>query len=124
MSIRTRQTLNDAVAKINERLQANLSAKEAFEKHLSAEWAKFEQFNDKPHSEEEITLALTPVRAAISFINDEIRMERLEALKEMPYKDAFLDYTGTQYIISGYLFFIKFIIYAQCNIIKYMTSVI
>lgn len=101
MSIRTRQNLNEAVAKINERLQANLSAKEAFEKHLSAEWAKFEQFNDQPHSEEEITLALTPVRAAISFINDEIRMERLEALKEMPYKDAFLDYLRTQ-CVKGY----------------------
>lgn len=101
MSIRTRKNLDEAAAKINERFQTALSAKEAFEKDLTEKWAEFERFNDHPHTEEEITLALTPVRAAISFINDEIRMERLEAMKQMPYKDAFLDYLRTQGV-KGY----------------------
>lgn len=101
MSIRTRKSLNEAVAKINERLNTTMPAKEAFEKQLSAEWAKFEQFCDVPRTEEEITLALTPVRNAISFINDEIRQERLEALAKMSYRDAFLDYLRTQ-CVKGY----------------------
>lgn len=101
MSIRTRKTLNEAVAKINECLNTTMGAKEAFEKQLSAEWAKFEQFLDQPRTEEEITIALTPVRNAISFINDEIRQERLEAMAKMPYRDAFLDYLRTQ-CVKGY----------------------
>ena len=101
MSIRTRKNLDEAAAKINERFQTTLSAKEAFEKLLSVEWAKFQQFCDQPRTDEEKTAALTPVRAAISFINDEIRMERLEAMKSMPYKDAFLDYLRTQNV-KGY----------------------
>lgn len=101
MSIRTRENLKEAAALINKRLNAELSAKEAFEKDLADKWAEFEQFNDHPHTEEEVTTALNPVRACISVINDEIRMERLEAMKQMPYKEAFLDYLRTQ-CVKGY----------------------
>lgn len=101
MSIRTRKNLDEAAKAINVRLGATMSNKEAFEHHLSAEWAKFQQFMDTDRTEEEKAIALTPVRNAISLINDELRMERLEELAKIAFKDAFLDYLKTQ-CVKGY----------------------
>ncbi len=101
MSIRTRKNLDEIAAKVNARLNTTMSVKEALEKELSARWAEFEQFMDSPRTEEEIAIALVPVRAAVSIVNDELRMERLEALKKLPYKDAVLDYLRTQ-CVTGY----------------------
>lgn len=112
MSIRTRETLNKFADDINKRLAASavsngkeapapLSTKDAVERNLTAAFAKFQNFMDETHSEDEINIALVPVRTAISVINDEIRRERLEAMAKMPYRDAFLDYLRTQ-CVTGY----------------------
>lgn len=112
MSIRTRETLDKLADGINTELAAfatangkeapkPLTTKEAIEFNLTTSFAKFQKFMDETHTEDEINIALTPVRNAISFINDEIRQERLEALAKMPYRDAFLDYLRTQ-CVKGY----------------------
>lgn len=112
MSIRTRETLDKLADAINKELAAfaasngkeapaTLNTKDAIEFNLTTVFARFQKFMDEPRSEDEINIALVPVRNAISFINDEIRQERLEAMAKMPYRDAFLDYLRTQ-CVKGY----------------------
>lgn len=106
MSIRTRKNLNEIAAQVNTARKATtgtteeLAVKEALELDLSAKWAVFEKFMDKPRTTEEVAAALAPVRTAVSVINDEIRLERLEALEEMSYRDAFADYLRTQLVVG------------------------
>lgn len=110
--IRSRESLNKLADAINSEIAAfanahgkevpaPLSTKEAIEFNLTTAFAKFQKFMDESHSEDEIEIALTPVRNAINFVNDEIRQERLEAMVKMPYRDAFLDYLRTQ-CVKGY----------------------
>lgn len=96
MALRTRETLNELAKELNNKYGTELSAKESFEHHLSAEWAKFTKFMDEPRTDDEANVAIMPVRAAVSICNDEYLMERLEEMEKMTHRDAILDYLRTQ----------------------------
>lgn len=107
MSIRTRKSLDEIAAQVNAVRKASnpetkeLPVKDALVYDLNAKWAVFERFMDKPRTEEEVAQALSPVRAALNIVNDEVRMERLESMQKMAFKEAFLDYMRTQ-CVTGY----------------------
>lgn len=96
MAIRTRETLTNLAKDYNLHFGTELPAREVFEKHLSAEWAKFIQYTDEPRTEDEMAVAILPVRNAVSICNDEYLNERLEELGAMTHRDAILDYLRTQ----------------------------
>lgn len=94
--MRTRKNLNEIANAYNTTHKTTLGVKAALEADMSEKFAHFQTFMQSPHTEEDVTAALKPVRTAIEVVNDEVRMQRLESLDGMKHKDAVLDYLRTQ----------------------------
>lgn len=67
-----------------------------FRADVAREFTIFAEFVRVPRSEKEVVSAKAPVLDAISWYNDEMRMQRIEQLKALPGKTAMLTYLDNQ----------------------------
>lgn len=97
-----RKSLDAAVEALRSK-NKNLTGSNAdiFHANIGTEYAKFTEFCKVPRTDEEISVALEPVKQAITLFNDEMRVLRLEAMEDMKPKEAMQDYLRTQ-CVSGF----------------------
>ena len=70
---------------------------EVFRANIDVNFAEFAKYiGSGEHTDAEITAAATPVKDAIGIYNDEMRVERLEALEPLGYDAAVAEYLRSQ----------------------------
>lgn len=97
----TRKNLDAVLENLRNEGKLTGTNAEVFHQNIGAEYAKFVKFCKTPRTDDEIEVALAPLRNAIGLYNDEMRSERLEAMQEMKPKEAMQDYLRTQ-CVTGF----------------------
>lgn len=71
---------------------------EILHQNIGMEYAKFTEFCKGLRTDDEIAVAMEPLKHSVDLYNDEMRLERLEAMEDMKAKDAMSDYLRTQFV--------------------------
>ena len=96
MSITTREQLNKTAEELRGKLDLKGDNSVILMANVNSTFAKFVKFTSEEHTDDEISIAAKPVKAAIALYNDEQRMLRLESISKMKYPDAVADFTRSQ----------------------------
>lgn len=94
--MKNREQLNEIAAKVRTTMGIKGENSIVLKANADNLFAGFIKFVEEGHTDEEITMAARPVKDAISLYNDQMRVERLEALQPLKYQDAMAEYLRTQ----------------------------
>ena len=92
----TRESMNKAVEEIRKTRGFNGDNVAVLREEIGRLYGIFQSIVADGATDEEITAAAAPVKNAIGLFNDEMRLERLEQLEEMAFKNAIADYMRNQ----------------------------
>jgi len=101
--MKDRKTLNEIAAELRQKYGFEGDVPAVLAANINRVYAAFHTLEEEGGNELEVQAAAKPVRDAIADYNDEMRMERLEAMEDMTYAEAMASYMGNQ-CVTGFKF--------------------